>query len=328
MRERDRQNKQRRKGFTLAELLVVVAIIGVLVGVAIPVLNVQLEKSREAVDLAHLRQALSAGVSYFITNGTKGKRIDRKYYNVQTGELVEWVNQAAVEAIPLYGKGTKVNGLGLWSESGIKYNGNLDVRDRLIMITCDQSGNVCCGWVKPKYAIRENPFTFLATLTDEDTKKEYLYPIRSKSQTNDRKLSIDFDEVNKLKTVDTDLNNFVNQENNSEEMQDLIYILEMYYSQDTLNKNANVYGTQMLALRIELFYCTRVYSLTQSETGRYFFSNTIFQDRFNDAEAVTLATQFWAEIAEYCKTNVDEFRDIKIDATTGATIKEEYQWKE
>ena len=45
------------KGFTLAELLIVVAIIGVLVAVAIPVFTSQLEKSRESVDLANVRSA-------------------------------------------------------------------------------------------------------------------------------------------------------------------------------------------------------------------------------------------------------------------------------
>lgn len=47
----------KKKGFTLAELLIVVAIIAVLVGVAIPVFTAQLEKSREAVDLANIRSA-------------------------------------------------------------------------------------------------------------------------------------------------------------------------------------------------------------------------------------------------------------------------------
>ena len=48
--------KKSRKGFTLAELLIVVAIIAVLVAVAIPVFGSQLEKSREA-DLANVRAA-------------------------------------------------------------------------------------------------------------------------------------------------------------------------------------------------------------------------------------------------------------------------------
>ena len=46
-----------KKGFTLAELLIVVAIIGVLVAISIPIFTSQLEKSREAVDLANIRAA-------------------------------------------------------------------------------------------------------------------------------------------------------------------------------------------------------------------------------------------------------------------------------
>lgn len=49
--------KNKRNGFTLAELLIVVAIIGVLVAVSIPVFSQQLEKSREATDLANVRSA-------------------------------------------------------------------------------------------------------------------------------------------------------------------------------------------------------------------------------------------------------------------------------
>lgn len=46
-----------KKGFTLAELMVVVAITGVLVAVSVPIFNSQLEKSREATDLANVRSA-------------------------------------------------------------------------------------------------------------------------------------------------------------------------------------------------------------------------------------------------------------------------------
>ncbi|MBR4703554.1 MAG: prepilin-type N-terminal cleavage/methylation domain-containing protein [Oscillospiraceae bacterium] len=47
--------KKNNKGFTLAELLIVVAIIAVLVAIAIPVFTAQLEKSKESTDAANIR---------------------------------------------------------------------------------------------------------------------------------------------------------------------------------------------------------------------------------------------------------------------------------
>ncbi len=55
------EKKRNQKGFTLAELLIVVAIIAVLVAIAIPVFTSRLEQSRETTDLANLRSAYAAG---------------------------------------------------------------------------------------------------------------------------------------------------------------------------------------------------------------------------------------------------------------------------
>ena len=49
--------KNNNKGFTLMEMLIVVAIIAVLVAIAIPVFTNQLEKAREATDAANIRSA-------------------------------------------------------------------------------------------------------------------------------------------------------------------------------------------------------------------------------------------------------------------------------
>lgn len=70
--------KLNKKGFTLAELLVVVAIIGVLVAVSIPIFSSQLEKAREATDAANIRAAyaeLSADAltGEAVTSKTEGK---------------------------------------------------------------------------------------------------------------------------------------------------------------------------------------------------------------------------------------------------------------
>lgn len=59
---------KRKKGFTLAELLIVVAIIAVLVAISIPIFSSQLEKSREATDLANIRAAYAEVIAAAATD--------------------------------------------------------------------------------------------------------------------------------------------------------------------------------------------------------------------------------------------------------------------
>ena len=52
-----RNNERRKQGFTLMEMLIVVAVIAVLIAVAIPVFSSSLHKSRVATDWANVRSA-------------------------------------------------------------------------------------------------------------------------------------------------------------------------------------------------------------------------------------------------------------------------------
>lgn len=98
-----------KKGFTLAELLIVVAIIGVLVGISIPIFTTQLEKSRESTDIANMRAAKAAAVSAYLGEETVGSTklgsaqtaAATLYYDAENGKLKD--DPAGITA---YGKGT------------------------------------------------------------------------------------------------------------------------------------------------------------------------------------------------------------------------------
>ena len=89
-----------KKGFTLAELLIVVAIIAILVAVSIPVFTRQLEKSRESTDASNIRGAYarlvidvledpSATANYTVTmtqtqEGWQNEDVEESFLNIQT----------------------------------------------------------------------------------------------------------------------------------------------------------------------------------------------------------------------------------------------------
>lgn len=88
--------KTNKKGFTLAELLVVVAIIAVLVAILIPIFTSQLEKSRDAVSVANLRAAYAEAQTALLAgeDGMTGVKVDPKA-NTVTVTGVEIKSQKA-----------------------------------------------------------------------------------------------------------------------------------------------------------------------------------------------------------------------------------------
>ena len=68
---------QNKKGFTLMEMLIVVAIIAVLVAIAIPVFNGALTKSKEAADVANVRATYAEWQTAILTeNKTAPAAVD------------------------------------------------------------------------------------------------------------------------------------------------------------------------------------------------------------------------------------------------------------
>lgn len=76
-----------KKGFTLMEMLIVVAIIVILVAISVPTFSSSLDDSKKAADAANLRAAKAAVVVYEIDNGTNSA--NNKYYDVDAGTIVD-----------------------------------------------------------------------------------------------------------------------------------------------------------------------------------------------------------------------------------------------
>lgn len=62
--------KKNRKGFTLMEMLIVVAIIAILIAVAIPTFSSALTKAKLATDEANLRALKGLIITEYLTEGT------------------------------------------------------------------------------------------------------------------------------------------------------------------------------------------------------------------------------------------------------------------
>ena len=72
--------KNNKKGFTLAELLIVVAIIGILVAISIPVFTSQLKKAKDATNKANARSIYAQLVADFLDDGTVNATLDENFY--------------------------------------------------------------------------------------------------------------------------------------------------------------------------------------------------------------------------------------------------------
>ena len=97
---------ERGKGFTLAELLAVVAIIAVLVAVSIPIFNSQLEKTRKATDMANERAAKAAALTMYYTTDPALKTGSWTYYSydAENGKLYTEANSTPTKVKKVYGQ--------------------------------------------------------------------------------------------------------------------------------------------------------------------------------------------------------------------------------
>lgn len=139
--------KKNKKGFTLAELLIVVAIIGVLVAVSIPIFTSQLEKAREATDVANMRAAKAEAVSIYLSGGAQKDVIQGSTATADVSEgftaYYDAVNGKLTNAAPSkpYGKGTSTDA----KNTELGYT-NGDYTNSVIKVTVATTGDVTLEW--------------------------------------------------------------------------------------------------------------------------------------------------------------------------------------
>ena len=85
--------KLNKKGFTLAELLIVVAIIGVLVAISIPIFTAQLKKAHLATNQANARAAYAEVSSALLVDSRKNAGYGE--YRVSTAKLKSGLKSGA-----------------------------------------------------------------------------------------------------------------------------------------------------------------------------------------------------------------------------------------
>ena len=152
--------KRIRNGFTLMEMLIVIAIIAVLIAIAIPVFSSQLEKTREAADLANVRsayaqvsaEALLGNSETTVTVDLKQKRADWQSVDpVNIGGIVHSKSQ-----------GDTVNWIGVVAPNGtcvVSYK-----EDYGIILTWSGKADPST----PKYPFNTNETNFFQVLYDTD----------------------------------------------------------------------------------------------------------------------------------------------------------------
>ncbi|WP_051656591.1 type II secretion system protein [Butyrivibrio sp. AE3004] len=151
--------KKNNKGLTVAELLIVVAIIAVLVAITIPIFTNLVERSREAYDIYTMRQAASAAIELYYSgvtdsasasaaglswSGIGGNAGNNAYgaYNPGNGKIYP-SRQSLPAGVVAYGKGTKRDGgtKYVMGNSSGAYDPTQDYRDAVVMVSIYPNAN-------------------------------------------------------------------------------------------------------------------------------------------------------------------------------------------
>jgi type IV pilus assembly protein PilA len=121
LEEKNMKKLNKKKGFTLAELLVVVAIIAVLVAISIPIFTSQLDKARKATNEANLRAAKGAAVSEYLSTADTNDKAVIYDYNIEAGTIASVTTAGTTSTITQI---SEADGKALYTKISVTVNGN------------------------------------------------------------------------------------------------------------------------------------------------------------------------------------------------------------
>lgn len=129
--------KKNKKGFTLAELLIVVAIIAVLVAISIPIFSSQLEKAREATDAANIRAAYAAVSTDVLTDLKANDSQNNVTYSdgtytttvAATQTKANWATASDNESMKIGGRSVEAKTLKGWTITGNVEKGTVTITE-------------------------------------------------------------------------------------------------------------------------------------------------------------------------------------------------------
>ena len=123
-----KQKLKNKKGFTLVELLVVVAIVAILVAISIPMVTGALKEARTETDNANKRAAEGAAmIEYLLKDG--GESTKFYTYDANTGTVT-----------PADNAGTAATGITGYNKSG-------DENTKVVNVTIDSTNGITSEWV-------------------------------------------------------------------------------------------------------------------------------------------------------------------------------------
>lgn len=134
-----------KKGFTLAELLIVVAIIGVLVAISIPIFTGQLRKAKVATDQANARAGKAAAVAEALDSQSEGTLT--YYYDATKGVVVD---KDAAKSLSAYGKTSDAKGSD--NIEGVTGDTAQDLTKDIVKIVIGADNTVTVSWIAPSAA--------------------------------------------------------------------------------------------------------------------------------------------------------------------------------